>query len=69
MTWPPIIGRVVRALLRRMRSIRMEMATSHPAPTQAVSKKRKGAAVTIHRMLQAEVYDATGQHIQIKRYT
>jgi hypothetical protein len=61
MTWPPIITRIVRSLLRRMRSIREAMATSHPAPTQAVAKKRKGAEVTSHRLLMAEVFAATGK--------
>lgn len=69
MNWPPIIARVVRVFLRRMREIRLEMATLHPASTQAVARKRKGAEITTHRLLQAEVYGATGQHYQIKRYT
>lgn len=61
MNWPAIIARVVRAMLRRMRSFRLALAMTHPAPTQAVAKKRKGAAVTMHRMLIAEVADATGR--------
>lgn len=61
MIWPPIISRVVRAMLRRMRSIRLTLAMTHPAPTQAVAKKRMGASVTMHRMLISEVADATGR--------
>lgn len=29
--------------------------------TQAVGRKRKGASTTVHRLLQAEIYDATGK--------
>lgn len=29
--------------------------------TQAVAKKRRAASTTIHRLLQAEIYDETGK--------
>jgi len=61
MTFAPIISRVVRSLLRRMRSVREALATSHPASTQAVARKRRAAAITNHRLLMAEVFDATGR--------
>ena len=67
--WPPIIRRIVRALLRRMRAIREAMSMSRPAPTQTVAHQRRANGVSIHKMLQAEVFDATGQCYPVKRYS
>lgn len=61
MNRPSIIARVVRAMLRRLRSIREDIAMGSPAPTQAVGKKRKAAEITINRLLMAEVFAATGK--------
>ena len=69
MTVSSVVARVVRAMLRRLRAIRLALASAYPAPTQNVSRKRANAAVTTHRLLQAEVYAATGRLLPIRRFS